>query len=122
MRRKGTVYDDIATESNRILTANGDIQILDQTKVEAASSRGSREQPPLTGPQRGFCIRCKSEVPANPAKPYCNRCFASWNRFKNAAYEEERCHICGDAHKTSLEKPLCVSCYRKFKDVLEFAA
>ena len=73
-----------------------------------ASGEGSEavEVPPLHAsrrsnsdvPTKGFCIRCKITVPANPSRPYCNGCYTSWNRFKNKAYEEKYCHICGTEH------------------------
>ena len=69
----------------------------------------------------GFCIRSRHTIPANPVKPYCNRCFRSWNQYKNNDYEEKHCHLCGDEHKTSMSKPACLSCYRKYRNVLEFA-
>lgn len=73
-------------------------------------------------PTAGFCIRCGESVSLDPAKPYCNRCFRNWNRYKNAAYEEQRCHVCGKAHQTSMAKPVCLDCYNKYKEVLEFAS
>ena len=77
----------------------------------------------LVGPAKGFCIRCKADLPiTNPVRPYCGRCYASWNRFKKEDYEEKHCHTCGNEHVTSMSKPLCLACYRKYKDVLELAA
>ena len=62
-------------------------------------------------PGDGFCIRCKATLPANPKKPYCLSCYSIWNRYKNEAYEERYCHLCGDEHTTTLLKPLCVACH-----------
>ena len=59
----------------------------------------------------GFCIRCKAALPANLEKPYCRRCYRNWNRYKNEAYEEKYCHLCGNEHTTTLLKPLCVACH-----------
>ncbi len=72
-------------------------------------------------PASGFCIRCKTTVSFIYPGPYCNRCFQSWNRFQNEDYEEKYCHICGKENDSTMDKPACRSCYRKYKDVLEFA-
>jgi phosphatidylserine/phosphatidylglycerophosphate/cardiolipin synthase-like enzyme len=121
------LFAKIHEEAMRLVRASEAVRIT-VARVEATDSdeeltavRRDRQSVAVEKPQRGFCIRCKSDVSANPAKPYCNRCFASWNRYKNTAYEEEHCHICGSEIKASLEKPLCTSCYRKHKDVFEFA-
>ena len=62
-------------------------------------------------PGGGFCIRCKAALPTDPEQPYCQRCYRSWNRFKNETDEEKYCHMCGNEHTTTLLKPLCVGCY-----------
>ena len=77
--------------------------------------------PDLEPPQSGFCIRCKASIALNPARPYCKRCFRSWNIHKNKEYEESYCHICGEEHKTTMSKPACRNCYHKYSSVLEFA-
>ena len=61
-------------------------------------------------PGDGYCIRCRVDIPANPEKPHCDRCYTIWNRYKNATYEESYCHMCGIEHSTTLLKPLCVAC------------
>ena len=61
-------------------------------------------------PGDGYCIRCKVALPADPEKPYCQRCYGSWNRYKNESYEEKYCHMCGNKHTTTRLKPLCVAC------------
>ena len=42
--------------------------------------------------------------------------------YGNDKRKEKHCHTCGKEHGTSMKKPLCFACYRKYKDVLEFAA
>ena len=76
----------------------------------------------LAVPAERFCIRCGVVLPANSTQPYCNHHFKIWNRYKNEEYEEKYCHICGDEHTATFKKPACLACYRKYKDVLEFAA
>ena len=84
-----------------------------RTRKEAA--------PVLQAPEKGYCIRCKADLPTNPAQPYCDRHYASWKKFMKKEYVEKHCHTCGSEHATSMLKPLCLACFRKYKDVLEFA-
>jgi len=45
----------------------------------------------------------------------CAKCYKSWSKYSDATYEEKFCHICGKENKSSLEKPVCYSCYKKSK-------
>lgn len=78
-------------------------------------------EPSIGIPKVGFCIRDKAAIPASPGKPYCERCYRSWSRFKNDEYAEKYCHICGKENDSTMAKPLCLPCYRQYKDVFEFA-
>ena len=123
------LYEDIYQESRRILRASEEIRVsvarvpaAENDKADSAATRTRPQpRPALATPKNGFCIRCKADIPANPTRPYCQRCFTSWNRYKNEEYEEKHCHTCGNEHKATLLKPLCSACYRKYKDVFEFA-
>ncbi len=61
----------------------------------------------------GYCIRCESEIPFNTNIPYCNKCYSTWQQFGKRSYEEQVCHGCKKPEKTSMEKPLCYSCFKK---------
>ena len=126
------LYEEIEKESERILRACDIITVtvdrVEKTPKESppppepSAARTRKEATPvLQAPEKGFCIRCKADLPAKPTRPYCGRCFASWNKFKNKEFEEKRCHTCGNEHATTFLKPLCPDCYRKYKDVFEFA-
>ena len=78
-------------------------------------------EPSIRIPTSGFCIHCRTTVPLLDPGPYCNRCFRVWNRFQDEDYEEDYCHLCGKENDSTMDKPLCYSCYRKYRDVLEFA-
>ena len=123
------LYKAILEESQRILRRSEEIRVtvarveVVEDSRESSGAKETREQPrtKLERPQSGFCIRCKdTTISANPAQPYCSRCFRSWNRYKNEAYAEKHCHLCGNEHETTMLKPVCLACYRKYKDVLEF--
>lgn len=61
----------------------------------------------------GFCIRCKTELNLNPSYPFCPECYASWAKWGNPDFEEKYCHCCGNNKKTSMNRPLCIDCFRK---------
>ena len=105
------LYEKIKEESIRLVEAS-------ENGKETASRKESRSA--LSAPEKGYCIRCKADLPTNPAQPYCDRHYDSWKKFMNKEYEEKHCHTCGSEHATSMLKPLCRVCHRKYKDVLEF--
>jgi phosphatidylserine/phosphatidylglycerophosphate/cardiolipin synthase-like enzyme len=121
------LYDDILQESMRIMRISEEIRVTvarvkttenDKEHVVAENTL-RRSRPNLETPKDGFCIRCKSGLPVAPAQPYCRRCYASWKRYENKEYEEKYCHVCGTEHATTLLKPLCLACYRKYKDLIK---
>ncbi len=65
---------------------------------------------------RGYCIRCGNRVPLDPSRPYCNDCYSVWSQFGNMFYEEERCHMCGEFDHSSMQQPLCYSCYKEYQN------
>ncbi len=120
------LYKEIREEAQRILRISEEIRI---TVASVENAEEAKPQPKarqatsaISGkPEDGFCIRCKAAIPADPRKPYCKTHFARWNRRKIESYEEQHCHTCGKEHAATLLKPLCIACYRKYKDVLQFA-
>ena len=124
------LYEDVWKEAQRIVRVSDEIRVT-VARVEAAGdnkedsfskeARAQRHSEP-DRPKRGFCIRCKDVISANPTQPYCSRCFRSWNRFKNEGYGEKYCHLCGSDHEATMSKPVCLACYRKYRTMLEFAA
>lgn len=58
----------------------------------------------------GFCIRCKDSIKNNIEKPYCKKCFASWESWSNPKFEEKFCHQCGTSSNTTLHSPNCKRC------------
>jgi hypothetical protein len=65
--------------------------------------------------EKGYCIRCSARIDFNREAPYCPECYKIWAKFKKADYEEVVCHSCGKEAKTSMNKPLCPSYYKKRK-------
>ncbi|RYY55084.1 MAG: hypothetical protein EOO09_11930 [Chitinophagaceae bacterium] len=63
---------------------------------------------------RGFCVRCGTNIPFDPDRPYCKTCFSSWNQFQNIFYSEPNCHCCGQSYSgISMTAPQCFTCFRK---------
>ena len=124
------LFGDIRREVQRILEGSDEFRVTvarvqpAETVAPPAITRDTPRAPqrkpePAVGiPNTAFCIRDKAVIPPNPGKPYCDRCFRSWNRYKNDEYEEKYCHICGNENSSTMAKPLCLSCYRTYKDVL----
>ena len=124
------LYDEILQESMRIVRISEEIRvrvsrIKPSKDVKQAPTKNKRvakqpARPTQKPPTNGFCIRCKDNIKADPTHPYCSRCYGSWKRYENKDYEEQNCHICGNRHPATLNKPLCLTCYRKYQRVLKF--
>ncbi len=65
---------------------------------------------------KGFCIRCGTEIDYDPGRPLCHACFQRWHMYGDPDYKEKRCHSCGKESKTSMNKPLCYDCYRELSN------
>lgn len=58
--------------------------------------------------EQGFCIRTGTPIPFNPKKPFCDKAYESWSKFKNESYPEKYCHFSGETSNgnTSYAKPI----------------
>lgn len=61
----------------------------------------------------GYCIRCGNEMPINPEKPLCSKCYPIWAKYSDPEYHEKYCHVCGKESTQSYSKPVCYNCYKK---------
>ena len=134
----GPLYEDIRQEARRILRGSeehppgpstdtapsrGKDQQTRPNRQTASPASSKKRQPrrsrsakpstPTKPPKRGFCIRCRGDLEADPTKPYCPTCYKSWARYKNGNYEEKHCHLCGRSHPAMLRLPTCPSCSDK---------
>ena len=81
---------------------------------EKQSLKPNQEKPSKSlSKDKGFCIRCGSEIKFNPEKPLCKEDYTSWNKYADPSYQEKFCHKCGKQYSTSLEKPLCLRCFKE---------
>ena len=124
-REDSVLYEAIYQEANRLLRA-ADIESPTSSEskpnLKAPKARAQTKNKAEKKPSRGFCIRCKAGLAADPEKPYCADCYSTWRRYSDPDYEDNYCHICGKEHAATMLKPLCASCYKKYKDMFQFAA
>jgi hypothetical protein len=63
----------------------------------------------------GYCIRGGEKIPFDATRPFCMEHYKVWEKHKDPEYKEHYCHLCGERHQTSFNKPLCLSCFKKNK-------
>jgi hypothetical protein len=119
------MYAEVYEEAMRLIRISDEVRVTVEriVPVEVSQEANSRRQARAKGgaPDKGWCIRCKADLKADPTHPYCKDCYAKWKQYENADYEEKVCHLCAKPHKTTMRKPTCYDCYKQFKDVLSFA-
>lgn len=98
-------------QSSKSIQLNNAIKKGNSQKFNDYSQSKYNYQKPLTG----FCIRCKSDIPLDFERPYCRHCFSIWSQFSNPEYQEQSCHKCGKNSNTSIIKPSCYPCYKKYQ-------
>lgn len=56
----------------------------------------------------GYCIRTGIKIPFNPKRPFSDKAFESWNRFKDDNYQEKFCHFSGESSngETCFARPI----------------
>ncbi|HWY10259.1 MAG TPA: phospholipase D family protein [Bacteroidia bacterium] len=59
-------------------------------------------------PRIGYCIRSGEKIPFNPSKPFSEKAYESWLRYKNDNYPEKFCHKTGKPSngKTTKANPI----------------
>ena len=115
------MYDQIFQEVTRLIEDADKIQYkvtLEKEQPTIAKPEKAKEKPfiKVTSQQisnKGYCIRCRTEIPLNPDEPLCSKDLKSWARWGKREYPEKYCHICGKESEQSVAKPVCISCYKK---------
>ena len=68
------------------------------------------EEPQPKAPEDnfGYCIRTGKKIPFNLEKPYTDKSYAIWSRWKDITYEEKFCHFTGESSdgKTCFHTPI----------------
>jgi len=115
------MYDQIFQEVTRLIEDADKIQYkvtLEKEQPATAKPETSKEKAsvktlPKSDKNIGYCIRCRTQMPLNPDKPLCSKCYPIWAKYSDVAYPEKFCHVCGKESKQSVEKPVCYTCYKK---------
>jgi hypothetical protein len=115
------LYASVYEEAMRLVRISNDVPVevgtvRPDSDVNPPASRRSKTE----APEKGVCIRCKTEIKADPARPYCWNCYTIWKRDEDVKRTETFCHLCGNSNKSTINKPVCAACYRKYKNVLAF--
>jgi phosphatidylserine/phosphatidylglycerophosphate/cardiolipin synthase-like enzyme len=88
--------------------------VSNKAQKEAPKSiQGGSYSPKSRDGEKGYCIRCRTIIKGDPEKPLCANCYNKWKVHNNKAYKEKYCHVCGKEGSTSLNRPVCLSCYKK---------
>ena len=111
VRIKGRERSKLDDYVNDLLNAGTPLASAPPSRGSRATSRASAA-PSRAHATRGWCIRCKADIPFDDERPLCHKDFLSWNQYKDPNYEERYCHRCGQVKKTTFAKPLCDPCYK----------
>lgn len=112
------LYDEIYNEA-KLLERTSDIK-SDFTFEKVVPKEEPKRD--ISIAVEGYCIRCKIRIKMDPDHPYCLTDFQKWKKFSDKTYQEKNgvCHICGKPNNSSMEKPVCIDCFKKnrslFKD------
>lgn len=109
------LFEKATNETNSIIQSS---EIIPLAKTNRQLKKDDNKQSSNKSdkkPQRGYCIRCEDRIPYDIEKPYCWECFSVWSQFENPEYEENVCHSCGEFSETTILKPVCYSCYKKYE-------
>ncbi len=92
---------------------NEAISIIEASKKETSTSKISDlEEYKEKYQDKGYCIRCKTEIDLNSQKPLCKPCYSVWIKFAEPYYQEKFCHKCGRDYETNYAHPLCKICWQ----------
>lgn len=100
-----TIYDDIVQEADSIIKASTPYTL----KVNPFEWISQAHH----GVEMGHCIRCNAGIIFTPYKPLCRGCYEEWAKYFNYTYTEKYCHLCGKEKRTSMNKPLCIDCFKQ---------
>lgn len=124
-KEDSTLYRETLKEIMRILEASGS-KSSNTAKKTYQATKPQKISPKLKNPPKkgllgkaldsvfgemGYCIRCEEVIDYDVEKPYCDKCFASWSRYKNGNYREKHCHMCGIECSSTKIRPMCNDCY-----------
>ena len=78
------------------------------SKAKPNKSAENKSVKPTSDTKNGYCIRTGEQIPFDLTKPYADKAFKSWSRYKNEDFAEKFCHFSGEPSegKTTMTKPI----------------
>ena len=102
--------------------------VLDQSKEVHVAELGSRNKSSSViadntkhffkeNPNKGYCIRSGEKILFNLKKPFSDRAYLEWVKYKNETYKENYCHFSGEKSngQTSFAKPVLAKYWKELK-------
>lgn len=102
------LFNDAKNEAISIITAS--------EKETSESKILNLEEHKKKDKDKGYCLRCKTEIEYNPQRPLCRKCYDVWIKFAEPYYQESFCHECGKESQSSYAHPLCRDCWQEGKN------
>lgn len=110
------IFNDVMSilKHSKQIRINSDEVIKEGENIETPKKEPSKKKDPEL---IGRCIKCNKKIELNVRVPFCIKCIE--DSVKDPKKIHSFCHICGEKNKSSLEKPVCYSCYKKNKNLFE---
>ena len=89
--------------------------LTDLYRESSTETKSSKKNRPATTETFGYCIRTGVKIPFNPERPFCDKAYRSWAKYKDENYQEKYCHFSGEESKgeTSFSKPILRKNWKK---------
>jgi hypothetical protein len=94
--------------------AKAHAESLIHTSLGRKAENQTAKEPASVYVPNGFCIRGGETISLDAIHPLCLNHYNVWKEHSDLEYPEKYCHICGKSYKTSFNKPLYLSCCKKF--------
>jgi phosphatidylserine/phosphatidylglycerophosphate/cardiolipin synthase-like enzyme len=105
LEEDAALFNDAKNEAISIIKAS--VKETSESKISNLEENKEKYQ------DKGYCIRCKTEIDFNPQRPLCRLCYNVWIKFAEPYYQEKFCHKCGREFATTYAHPLCKICWQK---------
>lgn len=94
-------------------------ELSGQFETKTGYSKSNKPDVTTEDTEIGFCIRTGEKITFNPDRPFSDKAFKSWNRFKDKDYKEKYCHYSGEESngETSFAKPILKKNWNKAKSL-----
>ncbi|HKK38796.1 MAG TPA: phospholipase D family protein [Cryomorphaceae bacterium] len=107
-----SLFEHALEETHSILKASTKTPLYESKADRSEKYQKSGKERKTTKRSKGACIRCSTEIPFDPERPYCYSCYLIWVEYENAEYVERVCHCCGKAENSTMMHPLCYPCFK----------